>query len=85
MVDSGLHPGRALLLPRLFLHGFQAALELIVDLVLFLQLSLSFLPQPLQTLNLLLSLIHLSLQGLHLQVELRRQDGAGFLLLGYDE
>lgn len=57
-------------LPGLLFHGFQAPLELLVELLLLLQLPLGFFPGVFQALDFLLRFIHLALQGLHPQAQL---------------
>lgn len=54
-------------IPRVLLQGFDPGLELFIDLMLFLQLTLGFLPQAVQSLNFLFGFIHLPLQSLHPQ------------------
>lgn len=54
-------------IPGVLLQGFDPGLELFIDLMLFLQLTLGLLPQAIQTLNFLFCFIHLPLQSLHPQ------------------
>lgn len=68
--------GRRAAIPGVLLHGFDPGLELFVDLVLLLQLTLRLLPQAVQPLDLLFCFIYLPLQGLHLQAELGRKPSA---------
>lgn len=60
-------------LPHLAAQGFELALELLVGLLLFIQVSLQLLLTVFQPVNLLLRLVHLPLQGLQTQVQLQEE------------
>lgn len=61
------------LLPDLTSQSFELALELLVGLLLLIQVSLQLLLTVLQSVNLLLSLIHLPFQGLQTQIQLQEE------------
>lgn len=59
-----------MLLPRLVSQSFELTLELLVGLLLLIQVSLQLLLAVLQSVDLLLSFIHLSLQRFQTQIQL---------------
>lgn len=59
--------------PHLASQSFELALELLVGLLLLIQVSLQLLLAVLQSVDLLLCLIHLSLQGLQTQIQLEEK------------
>ena len=62
--------------PHLAAQGFELALELLRGLQLLVQIPLQLLLAVFQTVNLLLRLVHLSLQGLQAQVQLQGKRNA---------